>query len=155
MEQKFKTQLVAKGPKGAWTHMPIPFNVHEVFGSKSQVKVAGTLNGVPFRNSIMPIGDGTHYMNIRKELKEAAQVQAGDTVEVTLAEDRGERKVDLTEEMRQALSANPEAGARFASLPYSHQKEYLDWITSAKKPETRTARIAKAIEKLAAGKQFS
>jgi hypothetical protein len=153
MELSFKTRLVAKGPKGAWTHMHVPVNAEEAFGKKGQVKVAGTLNGVAFRNSLMPIGDGTHYMNIRKELLAAADVKAGDLVEVTMALDTAKRTVEVPEELKLALAGNAQAAAHFDSLAYSHQKEYTAWIASAKKAETAAARAAKAVEMLTAGKR--
>lgn len=51
------------------------------------------------------------------------------------------------------LQALEEAGltGRFASLAYTHRKEYVNWITEAKKEETRLRRIAKAVEMVAAG----
>jgi hypothetical protein len=154
MEQKFSTRLVSRGPNGAWTHMIVPFNVEEAFGSKARVPVAGKLNGVPFRNSLMPIGDGTHYMNIRKELMASAKTKAGELVQVTMKLDKAERTVEIPEELQQAFEESAEAAADFASMAYSHQKEYTDWIAAAKKPETRIARAAKAVEKLISGKKL-
>jgi hypothetical protein len=53
--------------------MPIPFNFKQVFGKKAQVRVAGTINGAPFRHSLTPRGDGTHHMHINKELLKSAK----------------------------------------------------------------------------------
>jgi hypothetical protein len=72
-EKKFEGLLTARGPKGAWTYMPIPFSVEEVFGKRSRVPVSGTINGFAFRNSLMPNGDGTHLMTISKDLMEGAK----------------------------------------------------------------------------------
>ncbi|WP_263357852.1 YdeI/OmpD-associated family protein [Acidicapsa ligni] len=146
--EKFTTRLVAKGPNGAWTHLIIPFDVVKVFGSKARVPVTGTLNDISFRNSVMPVGDGTHYMNINKELLAAANTKAGELVQVTMAIDKAERTVDVPEELQKSLKKNKEAASFFDSLAYSHKKEYVDWIVSAKKPETKTARVDKTIEML-------
>ena len=62
MKRKFKAKLQAKGPGGAWTFLPIPFDAMAEFGSKGRIAVAGTMNGFAFRNSLMPEGDGTHSM---------------------------------------------------------------------------------------------
>ncbi|TRZ56589.1 MAG: DUF1905 domain-containing protein [Rhodocyclaceae bacterium] len=86
MKQRFDAELVGRGPKGAWTFLPIPFNVQAVFGSKAGVPVAGTLNGFAFRNSLLPNGDGTHSMAVNKELQAWANAKAGDTVILSLAQ---------------------------------------------------------------------
>jgi Domain of unknown function (DUF1905) len=68
LKQEFQASLVSKGPEGAWTYFSVPFDVHQVFGTKSRVAVRGTINGFAFRNSLMPDGDGTHSMMFSKEL---------------------------------------------------------------------------------------
>ena len=128
--------------------MPNPFPVAEVFGSKARVAVAGTVNGVAFRNSIMPRGDGTHYMNIRKELLAASGASAGAEVTVTMRVDTAERVLELPEELTAALDGNVAAARVFHGLAYSHRKEYADWVGSAKKAETRVDRAGKAVERL-------
>ncbi len=146
--QTFRAKLISKGPGGGWTHVLIPFDVPQVFGTRGRVPVAGTLNGAPYRSSIMPEGDGTHYLNVTKALMAAAHTHPGDTVEVTMALDRAERIVEVPELLTQALAAHPAASAAFASLPYSHRKQYVDWILAAKREETRQTRTKKSIERL-------
>jgi len=153
MEQTFETRLTARGPKGAWVFLPIPFNVEEVFGTKTRVPVTGTVNGSPFRNHLLPEGDGTHAMAFGKDLQIATGAKAGDLVSVKLTLDEAERTVDVPAELQEALAADPAAGAIFEALAYSHKKEYAQWIAEAKKPETRSTRIAKALEMLKAGKK--
>jgi hypothetical protein len=145
MKQQFQTRLLARGPKGAWTHMVVPFDVLRVFGSKARVPVHGTINGFPFRTSIMPEGNGAHYMAVTREMQKGANAAAGDTVQVTMAIDSEERTVPVPEDLKAALAAAPQAEATFAGLAYSHRKEYVDWIEQARKPETRARRIEKAL----------
>jgi hypothetical protein len=149
----FDSKLISSGPKGAWTFMDVPFNVHEVFGTKGRVPVAGTMNGFPFRNSIMPEGDGTHRMMVGKELRAGAKAQAGDIVKVTLERDEKERTVEVPSELVSALKKHKTAGTFFASLTASQKKEYADWISSAKQAETKASRVEKAIDFLIEGKK--
>jgi hypothetical protein len=153
MQQKFKAKLVAIGPKGAWTILPIPLNVAEVFASKARVPVMGTMNGFPFRNSLMPEGDGTHRMMVGKELQAGAKARAGDVVSVVMKRDEEERSVETPPELATALKKNKQAAAFFAALSPSCKAEYAGWISSAKQAETRATRATKAVEMLVVGKK--
>lgn len=153
MKQEFRAMLTAKGPGGAWTYISIPFDVDRVFGSKARVAVAGTINGFPFRNSLMPEGDGTHSMMVSKQLQAGAKARAGDTVIVSLELDSEERSVTLPEELEAALKTNAKAASLFATLARSHKAEYAEWISSAKQASTKASRAAKAVEMLTAGKK--
>lgn len=136
----------AEGMQSAF--ITIPFDVREVYGTRGQVKVRGTIDGYPFRSSIAPLGGGRHYMVIKKEIRQAIGKEAGDTVKVIMEQDTEPRIVDLPDDVRLLLEQNPAANERFQRLAYSHQKEYVDWITEAKKAETRAARLHKMLASL-------
>lgn len=153
MKQMFTTKLQAKGPSGAWTYMPIPFDVQAVFGTKARVAVAGTINGFAFRNSLMPEGDGTHSMMVNKDLQAGAKARAGDTVAVTMEKDEKERSVPTPDDFAKALAKSKKAASLFAALTHSQKKDYIDWITGAKQQETRAGRITKAVKMLAEGQK--
>lgn len=152
-DQEFEAVLIARGPGGAWTFLPIPFDVQAVFGSKAQVMVAGTINGFSFRNSLLPQGDGTHAMMVGKDLQAGADARAGDKVRVTMRRDTEERTVEAPGDLKAALADRPRAEAFFAGLTASQRKEYVDWIVSAKQALTREGRIAKALDFLEEGKK--
>lgn len=153
MPRKFKTKLIAIGPAGAWTILRPPFSVAEVFGAKARVPVAGTINGFPFRNSLMPEGDGNHRMMVGKELQAGAKAKAGDTVSVILDRDDKKREAKVPAELTAALKKNKPAATFFAALSPSCKSEYATWISSAKRAETRASRAAKAVDMLDAGKR--
>lgn len=72
---------------------------------------------------------------------------------VTLERDLVPRAVEVPRELATALGKSRTAEAAFAELSFTHQKEYVRWIESAKKPQTRDARIARAIDMLHAGRR--
>jgi hypothetical protein len=151
---EFETELIRPEGTGTWTYLTVPFNVEEALGHKAQVKVKGTINGINYRASLMPHGNGKHYMVVNKPLREEAKVKAGDRVNVRLEVDSDIRHVEVPEDFLTMLATNADAIAFFNDLAYSYQKEYAEWIQSAKKPETRADRISKSIAKLEVGKKL-
>jgi len=82
---------------------------------------------------------------------EAAGMNNGDKVRVTLERDTEPRTVEVPTELQAALADDPQARDAFERLSYSHRQEYAGWVAEAKKEETRARRAAKAIEMLCAG----
>ena len=82
---------------------------------------------------------------------DAIKVTAGDVVHVLMERDNLPRTVALPADFAEALESNQPLGPSFESLSYSRRKEFLDWIGSAKKVETRVRRIAKSLEMLHKG----
>jgi len=150
--KQFKARLIARGPKGAWTFLEIPFSVEKEFGSKARVAVAGTMNGFAFQNSLLPQGDGTHAMAVSKSLQAGAKASAGDLVSVRMHVDRSERTVVVPTELQQVLALRPDAKAAFDSLSPSHRKEYAEWVAAAKRAETRKSRADKSVTMVLAKK---
>ena len=59
----------------------------------------------------------------------------------------------VPQDLRAALDGNPAAAATFDGFPPSAQRDYVEWITGSKRDETRTKRLAQAVEWLAEGKR--
>ena len=153
-KQRFSAVLAGPEEIGTWTYIVLPFNVLEVYGTKSQVKVCGTINGVPYRSSAMPQGDGTHYMVVNKNIRDRAGAGRGMEVEVVMDIDTEARIVEIPPILDALLVGNDAARSSFEKLSYSHQSEYVQWIADAKKEETRQRRAETAIEMLKEGKRL-
>ncbi|MFN2592728.1 MAG: YdeI/OmpD-associated family protein [Candidatus Dormibacteria bacterium] len=69
--------------------------------------------------------------------------------------DEAERTVDLPPDLAAALALHPHATARFEAMAPTHRREYVAWIASAKKPETRQRRLDRAIAMIAEGTPLS
>src|SRR6201993_1535060 len=91
-EIKFKVKLEG-APASEVAALSAPFDVEKTFGTRARVPVRGTINGYPFRSSLMPMG-GCHRMVVNRELREGAGVKAGDTVKVVMERDEAPRTVD-------------------------------------------------------------
>jgi Uncharacterized protein conserved in bacteria len=131
----------------------IPFNVEKEYGTKGQVKVKATFDGHPYRGVIANMGTGCHIIGVRKDVRAAIGKKVGESILITIEEDKDERIVDIPVELKKLLSGNKSASEFFDSLSYTNKKEYALWISSAKKEETKLQRLALTREKLLSGKK--
>src|SRR5262245_14255037 len=128
--------------EGSMCFIPITFDPKSVFG-KIRAPVRVTLNGYTFRSTIAAMG-GPPCIPFRKSNREAAGLEGGETLEVVIELDTAKREVKLPADLVKALKAAPPAWDRWKDLSFSHQREYVEAIEGAKKPETRTRRVASA-----------
>ena len=150
---EFKVKLDGvEGTEGA-ALIP-PFDIQEVFQTRGRVPVRGTINGFPFRSSLMPMG-GCHRLVVNKTIRDGARVKAGDTVTVQMERDEAERVVEPPLPLRKALAKSKAAQENWARLSYTHQKEIARSITDAKQEETRARRLEKVMAILKTGKKWT
>jgi hypothetical protein len=127
--------------------IPVPFDPKAVFG-KARAPVRVTLNGYTFGSTIFSMG-GPSFIPFRRSHREAAGLEGGETLEVTLALDTAPRTVTAPADLANALKAAGAMGG-WKALSFTHQREHVEAIEGAKKPETRVRRIEAAIAMIAA-----
>ena len=150
---EFTVKLEGKeGSSVAWLNAP--FDVVKVFGTRARVPVRGTINGFPFRSSLMPMG-GCHGMAVNKNMRDGAGVEAGDTVSVVMERDEAEREVEVPPLLKKELAKSKTAQANWQKLSFTNQKEIALSIRGAKQEETRVRRLAKAMDVLKTGKKWT
>ncbi len=147
---RFRT-TVELGGKTA-TGMRVPDDVVTALGGGKRPPVSITVGGFTYRTTVAPMG-GRFFVPLNAENRAAAGVVAGEEVEVEIQLDLAPREVTLPADLSDALARDRAAQSFFDGLSLTHRKEWARWIEEAKKPQTRSARIAKALAALRAGQR--
>jgi hypothetical protein len=145
----FTSTLQPRGPAAAVVLDDA--QVEAVGEGAKRFPVVVTVNGYTWRTTVTRMR-GEFLLGLNREVREAAGVQAGDSVEVTLELDADPREVEVPGDLAAALASDPEAESVFAGLAFTHRKEYVRWITEAKREETRARRVQQALERLREGR---
>lgn len=143
-----KTYTIEKYPgKGGWCYVVIK----EIPASKKRkgglVRVTGAIDDfVIEKYNLMPMKNGFLFLPIRAEIRKQIKKKEGDNVRIVLYEDN--TPLEIPEELQLCFKDEPGAYTFYKSLSDAEQKQYLDWIYSAKKEETKINRMADAVNKL-------
>ena len=150
---RFRIKILGK-EAGVVSAITPPIDVIETFGTRGRVPVRGTINGFPFRSSLMPMG-GCHMMPVNKTLCEGAGVKPGDVVDVVMERDEEVRTIQPPPDLERELKKNKRVLERWESLSFTHKKEMANSITGAKQEETKKRRLAKVLDVLKSGAKWS
>jgi hypothetical protein len=142
---RFTATLVPRGPAAAV--VLDDDQVAAVGEGAKRLPVAATVNGYTWRTTVARM-HGEFVVGLSRAVREAAGVQAGDTVEVELKHDDARREVHVPAPLAAALAAQPPLREIFDSLSYTYRKEYARSVQEAKREETRERRVGQVIEKL-------
>lgn len=145
----YKFQAVIGGETTRECAIFFPYDVEKEFGTRGRVPVKATFDGVPYTGSLIKYGSPQHMLPLINSIRNQLGKSVGDTIEVTITKDETERTVEIPGEL-QTLLKKEKLLDFFESLSFSHRKEYVRWITEAKREETRQKRLSKSAELLRA-----
>ena len=133
-------RLVLESTGGHTAGFRIPDEVVDGLGAGRRPKVVATVGTHTWRSSIARMGDA-FWLGMSAANREAAGVAAGDTLDLEVVLDDAPRSVEVPAELAPVADA-------WSRLSYTNQRRIAEGIASAKKPETRAARVAKALAEL-------
>ena len=145
---RFTAMLEAARAGGSFVLVPRP--IAAALGGLKQMRVDGTLNGVPYQSSTMAYGGRGLFIGVHKATREATGIEMGDLVEVVVQRDERPRVIEMPAELEAALAAEPGLRARFEGIAFTHRKEMAVSIAEGKRPETRQRRLAAVLDRLRA-----
>jgi hypothetical protein len=144
---RFRAEIELHGKTA--TGFQVPPEVVAALDAGKRVPVSVTINGYTYRTTIAPYTEA-YMIPLSAENRAAAGVRAGEVVDVDIERDTAPREVTVPDDLAEALDAGG-VRAAFDGLSFTRRKEYVVGVEGAKKPETRRARIERAVAELAAG----
>ena len=147
--QTFSVELELLGKTA--TGFRVPSGVMTRLSERKRLPVLVTIGDYTYRSTTAVYGE-EFLLPLNRSNREAAGVEAGEMITVTLAVDEEPRVIVPPDDLAVALLDDAIAGAAFDRLSYSHQREYVEWIEEAKRVDTRQRRITKTIAMLKEGR---
>lgn len=143
----------SEGKAVSWTFLNLPTEASAKLPSRGMTSVEGTFNGVAFRATLEPDGQGGHWLKVDRKLRLAARAEAGEVVTLEIAPLAEEPEPKLPAGLRKALAAAPKAREVWSDITPVARRDWIQWVVSAKQAETRARRIKNACSMLASGKR--
>jgi uncharacterized protein DUF1905/bacteriocin resistance YdeI/OmpD-like protein len=146
--QRFTAALTPTERGGGGHLVVVPRDVVQALGREGRIPVNATFEGIPYRGSIVSMGGGGHVLGVLKAIVEELGIGFGDSIEVTVELDTRERTVRAPRELLAPMKREPSLKEAWDGLSFTRRKELASSIEDAKKPETRTRRLEKALQEL-------
>lgn len=152
---RFKAKLLRPATaKGAsWSFLILPKNASAKLRTRSMTTVEGTINDHQFRATLAPDGQRSHWLKVNRKMREGAGAQVGDVVTLEIMSARMEPEPRVPADLRMALAAAPKARALWSDITPVARRDWIQWVTSAKRSETRARRVFNTCKMLTSGKR--
>ena len=155
-KNRFKARLLrpaAAASGNTWMFLVLPKSASAKLPTRAATTVEGTLNGETFKAVLEPDGQKSHWLKVTRKLGDAAGADAGDVVTVEITPSVRELESKVPADLRKALAAKPRARAAWSEITPTARRDWINWIISAKRLETRARRIDNACKMLGSGKR--
>lgn len=139
--ENLKDWMIVRLPKDASSKLP----------SRGMTLVEGTVGTVPFKTALEPDGQGSHWLNIDKNMQTALRTKAGDTVQLTIRSSKDWPEPDIPADIKKALDTNPEFKKLWMDTTPMARWDWIRWIRATNNPATRANHIEVAYSKLKHG----
>jgi bifunctional DNA-binding transcriptional regulator/antitoxin component of YhaV-PrlF toxin-antitoxin module len=145
--KRYKFSAIIQRSSGWGAFVIFPYDVPTEFGIKGRVPVQAKLGKLPYTGSLMTCGTPYHLLAVPKDIREKLGKEPGDPIAIEVWKDDAPRTVEMPPEFLKLLKKE-KLLSKFETLSMTRRKEYRNWLTTAKREETRLRRLDKAIEVL-------
>lgn len=141
---EYKTILIKGSQLGVFAEFP--FESAKEFGTRKAVRVKATFDGKMYRMSLLPHGNGTHWLHIKKEIRDAIGKTEGDSVNICIEKDEKLPEIKVPEYLQWLLEDDPKMIKAFKKIPYSTKKFWMEYIDEPKTDDGKVKRINRFFE---------
>jgi hypothetical protein len=136
---EYETILIKGTQLGVFAEFP--FESAKEFGTRKAVRVKATFDGKMFRMSLLPHGNGTHWLYLKKEIRDAIGKTEGDSVHIIVEKDENLPEIIIPEYLQWLLENDAGMKERFEKLPYSAKKFWTNYIDEPKSDDGKVLRV--------------
>lgn len=144
MQQTFEAEIVQISD--VWLVIFVPFDVKAAFDEKSRIDVRGAIDGVPYQRTLLPDGQGRHFIVTNAAIRKKIKKKAGDRVHVTMEPDETYAVVALPDYFEEELENFPVAKAYYEKSAPSFKRWVVQYLTEPKSLDAKAKRVIKMIE---------
>ncbi len=141
MGKKFEYDtILIKGSQNL-IYAEFPFDGVKEFGTRKTIRVKVSFDGRNYEMSLLPRGNGKHWLHVRKEIRMAIGKEEGDSVVIVLEKDNSVKAVDVPEYLQWLLEDDLQMMKSYNKMPYSAKSFWINHIEETKNKDTRVERI--------------
>jgi len=149
--EKFEYETVLKKGTQLGVYADFPFDCHVVFGTRKAIPVKVAIDEkYTGEMSLLPCGNGKHWLYLRKEIRLAIGKNEGDSVFISLTKNHTPSMPDIPEYLQWLLEDDPVLMKAFEKMPNSARKFWIGYIEETKNEDTKVEKINKFFEYLLA-----
>lgn len=141
---EYKTILIKGTQLGVFAEFP--FESAKEFGTRKAIRVKATFEGKMYRMNLLPHGNGTHWLHLKKEIRDAIKKTEGDTVHIIVEADENLPEIIVPEYLLWLLEDDPRMMKAFNKLTYSAKKFWMDYIDEPKTDDGKVSRVNRFFE---------
>jgi len=108
MAEKFEYETILINGPNLGVYAGVPFESAKIFGTRKAIRVKATFDGKMYRMSLLPHGNCTHWLHLRKEIRDAIGKEEGDTVSIVIEKDENPPKIEIPEYLEWLFENEPE-----------------------------------------------
>src|SRR5579872_639130 len=148
MAKSFQSVLQRMPSALGWVIARIPFDAAKAWGKRGQIRVKGDINGFPFRTSLFPTREGTHFLLVNKTMQKGGKAAPGNTAKFHLEPDTQERPIEIPPELERALGEMRSLRKFYDQFSPSRRRDMCRMVLSVKSAEARRRRAGQLAEQL-------